>query len=192
MLCSERHSSETFSHKTHPHTAWPLGDCTSGQVLLRFSHFTLHTSHFALRTSHFTLRTSHFTLHTSHFTLRTSHFKPHNPNLTLQTSHLISPVLVALPPENNNCRPSESRSGLIHVMWPSTNASLWRQQFSFSVGQKCFGGRAAIVSRGRKSCIPVCGAGGSLDAESVKFVPITSQLLLRARGKINIMTERLM
>jgi hypothetical protein len=31
-----------------------------------------------------------------------------------------------------------------------------------------------------------------LDAESVKFIPTTSQLLVRARGKINIMTERLM
>lgn len=74
-------------------------------------------------------------LRTSHFTLRTP------------THTSCSPELVALPPENNNCGPSESRSGLIHVMWPSTNASLWRQQFSFSFGQKCFGGRAAIVSR---------------------------------------------
>jgi hypothetical protein len=148
MLCSERHSSETFSHKMHPHTSWPLGDCTYVPAA-RFC---------------FDSRTSQFTLHTP-------------------THTSCSPELVALPPENNNCRPSESRSGLIHVMWPSTNASLWRQQFSFSVGQKCFGGHAAIVSRGRKSCIPVCGAGGSLDAESVKFIPITSQLLVRARER---------
>jgi hypothetical protein len=46
MLCSERHQVRR-SHTRRTRT--PRGllgrDCTSGQVLLRFSHFTLHTPH---------------------------------------------------------------------------------------------------------------------------------------------------
>jgi hypothetical protein len=127
-------------------------DCTSGQVLLRFSHFTLHTPHL---TPHTHLSLWPYPLKTTTADQRIAVWSDSCDVAVDKRKPLAAAILL--------------------LCWPE----MFRRTCS-----DCF--------KRRKSCIPVCGAGGSLDAESVKFIPITSQLLVRARGKINIMTERLM